>query len=337
MTRVLITGIAGHIGSKLAEHCLAAGDEVHGIDDLSCGYYESVPAGCTWWKQGCHPLPAESYDVVYHCAAYAAEVMSPHLRAFNYRNNVVETAHVVNHCVRTGARLVYFSSAAVYGERSLKLTGDVGDHGPPFSEDMIPVPHDPYGVAKLACEMDVRIAGEQHGLRWCVLRPHNVYGPGQSIWQRYRNVFGIWFSRLFQGLPIQVFGDGGQRRAFSYVDDVIPCVRRAGAGAADGEVVNLGGREPTVIWRAAEWFAETFGATVENLPARHEVTDVWTTTEKSERLLGYEERVGLMDGLERMHSWALDAWSRYPERRARPELEIELWEGMPQSWAEELR
>lgn len=330
---VLITGVAGHIGSRLARYALDRGSAVIGMDDLSCGYRESAPKEVEFHlRDCCERWPDLDVDVVFHCAAYAAEVMSPHVRAYNYYNNLVATARAVNFCVRRNARLVYFSSAAVYGAGFLSE--------PPFDERDICHPHDPYGVAKLAAERDVAIAGEQHGLEYVILRPHNVYGSGQSIWQRYRNVMGIWLARCFQGLPVTIFGDGEQRRAFSHVDDVIPCVWRAGTTkAAVGEIVNLGGAKPTRINELASLFCTMFGCGLERLPARHEVVDTWCTTEKSERLLGYRETVSLAAGVEEFHAWALEAWSKYLERRVAPRVGwgVELADGMPESWKEDLQ
>src|SRR5690606_11980832 len=120
----------------------------------------------------------ELYNIeyVYHFAAYAAEGLSPFIRQYNYTNNLVSTANIVNKCIEFSVkRLIFTSSMAVYGAGN-----------PPFNESDATAPIDPYGVAKLACEMDIRIAGDQHGLDWCIIRPHNVYGDNQNIWDRYR-------------------------------------------------------------------------------------------------------------------------------------------------------
>lgn len=106
---------------------------------------------------------ANKIEYVYHFAAYAAEGLSPFLRKFNYTNNLVATAGIINACIQYDVkRLVFTSSMAVYG---------MGN--PPFYEADIPCPADPYGVTKYACEMDLQIAGEQHNMDWCIIRPHN--------------------------------------------------------------------------------------------------------------------------------------------------------------------
>ena len=143
-------------------------------------------------------------DYVFHFAAYAAEGLSPFIRTYNYDNNLKATAAIVNECIKHDVkRLVFTSTLAVYGY----------GYGGIFDEKQTPKPIDPYGVAKYACEMDIQIAGEQHGLDWCIIRPHNVYGIKQNIWDKYRNVLGIWMYQHLNGEPMTIFGDGEIGRA----------------------------------------------------------------------------------------------------------------------------
>lgn len=90
-----------------------------------------------------------------------------------------------------------------------------GDQEPPFNEEMRPSPIDPYGVAKYGVEVDLELARKQFGLRYNIIRPHNVLGKYQNIWDRYRNVIGIFIRKTLNGQPILVYGDGEQTRAFS--------------------------------------------------------------------------------------------------------------------------
>ena len=113
---------------------------------------------------------------------------------------------------------------------------------PPFDEDLLPSPIDPYGIAKYACEMDVKIAGEQHELDWCIIRPHNFYGTNQNIWDKYRNVLGIWMYQIINDMQPTIFGDGEQRRAFSYVDDSLEPLWEASQNKnCSKQIINLGG------------------------------------------------------------------------------------------------
>lgn len=332
---VLITGVAGFIGSRFAGWLQDNVPDVRivGVDDLSCGYAENVPPGVEWHvmqlgvgdKHLLRLFASKHFDYVFHFAAYAAECLSPFIRRYNYQNNLVATAEIVNACIAAGTvkRLVFTSSIAVYGSGR-----------PPFREDHQSRPIDPYGVAKLACEQDIAIAGEQHGLDWCVLRPHNVYGPGQSIWQRYRNVFGLWMSRRLAGLPLQIYGDGLQQRAFSYIDDCLPVIWRAATEPAAGrQVFNIGGTEPTTIREAAELCRSVMGGgEVEHCEPRHEVRQAWADATKAVDLLGYVDRTPLYDGLRAMWEWAKPAWRMFPERRDSDRIEPEIQQGLYGYW-----
>jgi len=100
----------------------------------------------------------------------------------------------------------------------------------PMTEEMTPEPEDPYGVAKLAVEQDLKASHRMFGLDYTIFRPHNVYGERQNIGDRYRNVVGIFMNQLLQDQPMTVFGDGEQQRAFTHVDDVRPDRRVRGVG-----------------------------------------------------------------------------------------------------------
>ena len=175
------------------------------------------------------------FDYVFHFAAYAAEGLSPFIRQYNYQNNLVATSNIVNECIRHNVkRLIFTSTLAVYGH----------GYGGIFDESQLPSPIDPYGVAKCACEMDIQTAGEQHGLDWCIIRPHNVYGVKQNIWDKYRNVLGIWMYQYMNDQPMTIFGDGTQKRAFSCIDDILkPLWKSAIEPRASKEIINLGGVE----------------------------------------------------------------------------------------------
>ena len=215
---ILITGVAGLLGSRLADWILENDPDVTviGIDNLSGGYVENINSRVKFYKLD---LIRDSisdlfkkYDIdyVFHFAAYAAEGLSPFIRGFNYDNNLKSTARIVNQCIKHDVkRLIFTSTMAVYGHGENQA----------FDEKQTPCPIDPYGVAKYACEMDIKIAGEQHGLDWCIIRPHNVYGAKQNIWDKYRNVLGIWMYQKLSGKPMTIFGSGNQTRAFSYIDD----------------------------------------------------------------------------------------------------------------------
>ena len=304
---ILITGVAGLLGSRLADWTLKNHPEytIIGIDDLSGGYRENVND-----KVKFHPLNLitqektiqgifEYYkpDYVFHFAAYAAEGLSPFIRTYNYDNNLKATAIIVNECIKHDVkRLVFTSTLAVYGH----------GYGGIFEENQIPKPIDPYGVAKYACEMDIQIAGEQHNLDWCIIRPHNVYGIKQNIWDTYRNVLGIWMFQHMNGEPMTIFGDGNQTRAFSYIDDSLePLWKSAILPEASKQIINLGGIEEYSINHANKILKEVIGAgEVIYKEARHEVKHSIPTYQKSVDILGFEHKTNLKEGLTNMWEWA---------------------------------
>lgn len=331
MAVVLITGIAGHLGSRLAKWilCNVSGVNVLGVDDLSSGYRENIPSGVEWVEETLgndpHIEALRDLDYVFHFAAHAAEGRSPFIRCANYRNNLLATSQVVNHCIEHGVkRLVYTSSMAAYG-----------DAGAPFDESATCLPIDPYGNAKLAGERDIEIASEQHGLDYCIIRPHNIYGPYQDIWTPYRNVLGIWMARHLQGLPLRIYGDGLQQRAFSYIDDNLPCLWKAATEPqASRQIINLGGASPVTILEASRIVTDVMcGGNVIHEEPRHEVKEAWCTVQKSIDLLGYDETVGLRDGVRKMWMWARDAWKDYPQRRSRGNfVKNEIETGLYEFW-----
>jgi UDP-glucose 4-epimerase len=311
--KVLITGVAGLLGSRLAEYIInnIPNVEVIGIDDLSGGYRENVPKGVTLWQMDLvtHPIKNcfenHKFDYVFHFAAYAAEGLSPFIRQYNYENNLVATARIVNQCIKHNVkRLVFTSTLAVYGH----------GEGGLFDENQTPKPIDPYGVAKYACEMDIQIAGEQHGLDWCIIRPHNVYGIKQNIWDKYRNVLGIWMYQHLNGEPMTIFGDGEQTRAFSYIDDIVePLWNAAIRPEASKEIINLGGVEEWSINKANSLLRAIIGnGEVVYKEGRHEVKNSIPTHQKSVDILGFKHKTNLDEGL-----WDMWVWASHQPKRDR--------------------
>ena len=192
--------------------------------------------------------------------------------------------------------MIFTSSLAVYGH----------GFGGIFDEKQQQAPIDPYGVAKYACEMDIQIAGEQHGLDWCIIRPHNVYGIKQNIWDKYRNVLGIWMYQHLNGLDMTIFGDGQQTRAFSFIDDSLePLWNAAIKPEASKEIINLGGIEEISIKKASNILREVIGGgNVIHLEPRHEVKHSIPTYQKSIDILGFKHKTNLEEGLMRMWDWA---------------------------------
>jgi UDP-glucose 4-epimerase len=328
MKSVVITGVAGLLGSRLAKWIVENKPEykVIGIDNLSGGYEEHIDSRVIFYKADLASddlngiFSSHQVEYVYHFSAYAAEGLSPFIRRYNYTNNVVATANVINACITHDVkRIVFTSSMAVYGEGK-----------PPFNENDLPKPVDPYGIAKYACEMDVQVAGEQHGLDWCIIRPHNVYGCNQNIWDRYRNVLGIWIYQKLNDQPITIYGDGSQKRSFSYIDDcLLPLWNAAEAPQASKQIINLGSKKEYSILSAAGILQEIVGGSeIRFLDKRHEVHVAYSTHEKSEILLGYKDITELPKGLATMWEWA----QKQPKRNQFVWPKYELEKGLYQFW-----
>ena len=326
---VIITGVAGLLGSNLADYILRRFPEytVVGIDNLFGGLQENVNSlkenhkNFIFIKSDVEDVKLmeifEKYrpTYVFHLAAYAAEGLSPFIRRFNWSNNSISTANIINCCIEYDVkRLVYTSSMSVYGD---------GVKGEVFTEDLIPHPLDPYAISKYACELDIQSAGLQHGLDWCIIRPHNVYGIGQNIFDRYRNVLGIWMYQHLNGEPLTVYGSGEQTRAFSYIDDTTPCLWAAATyKEASKQIINVGGTKACTINEAKEMMLEVFGwnAEVVYKEARYEVKHAVPSYQKSIDLLDYADNHGLEVGLRKMWNWAKTLKMR--ERFKWPEYEI---------------
>ena len=322
---ILITGVAGLLGSNLADWITGFDlGTVVGIDDLSGGYRDHVNDSVHFYDYNILNDDIEKlfqtydFDIVFHFAAYAAEGLSPFVRQFNYKNNLVTTSKLVTLSIKYGiSRLVFTSSMAVYGNNTV-----------PYKELYALQPIDPYGIAKMACERDIQIAGDQHGLDWCIIRPHNVYGEKQNIWDRYRNVLGIWMNKHLNGEPITIFGDGTQRRAFSYIGDSVEPLWKAGVDErASKQIINLGGITNVSIKEAADTLIEVMGGgKIVELEPRHEVHSAYSTYRKSVELLDFEHKTNLKEGLTKMWEWAQQQPKREQFKWKEYELDVGLYE-----------
>ncbi len=327
----LVTGAAGFIGSHVARRLLERGHRVVAMDDLSGGFTENVPRGASFVQGSIldHALvdrlfAEHRFEYVFHLAAYAAEGLSHFIKRFNYSNNLIGSVNLINASVNTGTVkcFVFTSSIAVYGRNQA-----------PMTEDATPMPEDPYGIAKFAVELDLKEAHEMFGLPYIVFRPHNVYGESQNIGDPYRNVIGIFMNQILQGLPMTVFGDGNQTRAFSYIDDVAPVIAQAiERPEALNEVFNVGADTPYSVLTLAESVAKAMGVKpqVRHLPARNEVVHAFSSHEKVRRHFGGLCRnVPLDEGLARMAAWVKETGAR----SGKPFEGIEVPRNLPPSWA----
>jgi UDP-glucose 4-epimerase len=316
------------MGSHVAKTLLTSGHDVVVLDDLTGGYVDNVPDGAEFVNGSAVDFELleglfdkHRFDYVFHLAAYAAEGLSHHIRRFNYENNVVASAGLISLSLRHDIkRFVFTSSIAVYGEAEL-----------PMSEDMPMKPIDPYGIAKMAVEMDLESARRYFGLDYTIFRPHNVYGENQNTADRYRNVVGIFMNQIMKAEPMTIFGDGTQTRAFSYIGNVAPVIAQSIAVAESAnEVFNIGADQPHTVLKLANVIARAFGVEpdIEFLPERPEVLHAYSSHEKLREVFATTESTTLEMGIGAMADWAKDVGPR----ASTPFSNIEVWKSLPASW-----
>ena len=230
---------------------------------------------------------------------------------------------------------VFTSSIAVYGsifDDQLKVADSKAESSP-VAEDIKPAPEDPYGISKYAFELDLKAAHELFGIDFVIFRPHNVYGPHQNMFDKYRNVVGIFINQIFHDRPLTVFGDGEQTRAFSYISDVAPVIADGPLVAkARNEIFNVGADTPYTVNVLSDEIKDALGKPdhpIKKEPARLEVVNAVSNHDKVKAYFGVPEAVSLKDGLAKTITWYKDQGSMFKP----VEFEsVEIIENMPPSW-----
>jgi len=329
MPNVLVTGGAGFIGSHVAEHLLRNGYSVTVLDDLSGGFIENLVEGINFVPGSINHadlvnslFEEQSFEYVFHLAAYAAEGLSHFIKRFNYNNNLIGSVNLINASVKHDVRcFVFTSSIAVYGT-SPEL---------PMTEETPPYPEDSYGIAKLAVEQELRVCNEMFGLDYIIFRPHNVYGERQNIGDKYRNVVGIFMNQILQGKPMTLFGDGSQMRAFSYIDDIAPIIAESiTVREAYNQIFNVGADTPYSVNELAQHIAKAMGvrAAVIHLPPRNEVQNAYSSHVKVRQVFGERKLVSLEEGLARMSAWV----KQHGARTSQKFQDVEITKNFPKAW-----
>lgn len=330
----LVTGVAGLLGSHLARSLIEEGNYVIGVDNLIGGYQDNIPAGCEFHKldlmefSRLDSLFTRDIDVVVHAACTAHEGLSVFSPALISRNTSQITLNILSKSIQRGVkRFVFMSSMARYG---------VGR--PPFREFHFPEPVDPYGIAKVAAESAIRNLCQTHGTEFVILVPHNIIGPGQRYDDPFRNVASIMTNRMLQGLQPIIYGDGKQRRCFSFISDVVnPLKKAAVASEVAGKTINIGPDEETInINELAQILGEIIGFKVDPIyvPDRPREVNVATcSSDLARELLNYRTEVNLTDGLSELVNYIRD-------RGPLPfdySLDIEIINELtPQTWVKKL-
>ena len=304
MGLVVITGVAGFLGSHLAEAYLAKGWQVRGIDNLLGGSLDNVPNGVEFHNLDLDDLEAilpvfVGADLVIHAACTAYEGLSVFSPALVVRNTVQISVNAMTASIRANVpKFVFMSSMARYGDN----WGDV------FDESLEPKPQDPYGIAKLSAEKLLQNLAEVHDVDLVILVPHNIVGARQKFDDPFRNVASIMTNRMLQGKQPIIYGDGSQQRCFSFIQDVIaPIMTACDSPEAVGEVINVGPDEsPITILNLAERLAAVIGFELQPtfMPGRpQEVPIALCSSDKARQLLGYKTTVSLDQGLQDLVDW----------------------------------
>lgn len=324
----LVTGGAGFIGSHVSRHLLDLKHQVIIIDDLSGGFKENIPEGAIFIEGSITDTQLidriftdYKFDYVYHLAAYAAEGLSHFIRKYNYENNLIGSINLINASVNHDIKcFIFTSSIAVYGTQQL-----------PLKETQKPQPEDPYGIAKYAVEQDLENAHKMFGLDYVIFRPHNVYGPGQNIGDKYRNVVGIFMNQLLKGETLTIFGDGQQTRAFTYIDDVAPYIASCYAFAkAKNQIFNLGADTQNTVSELAEKVSKAMQvkSVVKHLDQRKEVVHAYSDHTQFKAVFNPKPTTSLAEGLAKTAAWV----KQHGAQESSTFENIEIKKNLPKSW-----
>jgi UDP-glucose 4-epimerase len=299
------------MGSHLVDELERTGHDVWGVDDLSGGYLRNVRNKKKFIKLDLRDRRKTAAvvekimpTIVFHLAADATEGRSHFTPHSAVDRNFVAYMNILVPAIKHGMKkMVLTSSMSVYGAQQ-----------PPFHEAMPTLPEDTYAVSKSSMEAVTRIKSKVFGFDYVIIRPHNVFGPRQNIADPYRNVIGIFLNRLLHGKHFFVYGDGEQKRAFSYISDSVPpMVTAAFSDRCNGEIINVGGEEVVTLNEIASIVLEEFFGK-KGIPKRYEpkhtdarpqeVKFAFSDHAKARELIGFRPKVSIREGLREMIAWA---------------------------------
>ena len=327
--RIFVTGVAGFLGSHLAEKLVKLGHEVIGMDNMIGGYEDNVPKNIKFHKGDCCDFEKvqavmRDVDVVYHCAATAHEglsVFSPfEITKNNYLASVAIFSAAVNQKVK---RIIFCSSMARYGGQQT-----------PFSEEMKPAPVDPYAISKVASEEVLKNLCELNNIEWVIAVPHNIIGPRQKYDDPFRNVVSIMINRMMQGKAPIIYGDGNQTRCFSYIDDCLSClIPMLDQKDLNKQTINIGPDEEFVtINKIAEICSNLTGVNLRPIHKKdrpQEVKHATCSADKARSLLNYKTTVSLQDGIKKTFEYIKQRGTRPFDYNINIEIDNEL---TPSTW-----
>ncbi len=340
--RILVTGGAGFMGSHLVELLVKdSNNDVYVVDDLSGGYIENVNKKAHFTKLDLRDRrKSEEYiskvnpELLYYLAADASEGRSQFTPISSTERNYLAYMYTLVPSIKYGLKkVVLTSSMSVYGNQN-----------PPFSEDMSKRPEDIYGIAKASMEDATEILAKVHDFNYVIVRPHNVYGPKQNLADPYRNVIAIFINCILNNKNFYIYGEGKQKRAFTYIDDFTPYFAKTGFDdSCNSEVINIGPSEEYTINQLAKLVLDEFfpdGGIPDNMKPKYlplrpqEVMEAYCTNDKASKLLGYKTNTALPEGVKKFIQWAK---KKGPQefRYLKDGVELKT-KDLPKTWSEKL-
>ena len=298
---IFITGIAGFLGSNLADYYVNKNYKVSGCDNLVGGDRDFVNPKAIFYQGDCEDLDfmtratKDKVNVLCHAAAYAHEGLSSVSPTLICSNNVTGSTSVFTAAIRNKVkRIVYCSSMARYGD--IKV---------PFREDDKINPVDPYGVSKVAAERILEILCNTHDVEYNIAVPHNIIGPKQKYDDPYRNVVSIMINLMLQKRKPIIYGDGNQRRCFSDIDDCLYCLDKLITDKKIvSQVVNIGPDEEYISIN--QLFEKLSNKLKFNKGAKYfedrpnEVRQATCSSDKARKILNYKTSVKLDDSIDKV-------------------------------------
>ena len=298
---IFITGIAGFLGSNLADFYIRKGYKVSGCDNLVGGDLENIPSEVKFFQGNCEDLDfmtqatKDKVDVVCHAAAYAHEGLSSVSPTLICSNNVTGSTSVFTAAIRNKVkRIVFCSSMARYGNINI-----------PFRENDVLNPVDPYGVSKVAAERILEILCKTHGVEFNIAVPHNIIGPKQKYDDPYRNVVSIMINLMLQNRQPIIYGDGNQKRCFSDIEDCLFCLDKLITDKnIVSQTVNIGPDEEFITIN--ELFEKISNKLKYNkLPNYHEdrpneVKHATCSSDKARKMLNYKTTITLDKSIDKL-------------------------------------
>jgi len=327
--KILVTGAAGFLGSHLAEKLSEMNHEVIGVDNMIGGYEDNIPKNISFFNLDCCDLNKmnevmKGVVVVYHCAATAHEglsVFSPvEITKNNYMASISVFTAAISHKVK---RIIFSSSMARYGDQQT-----------PFTEDMNPKPIDPYAISKVASENVLMNLCDLNNIEWVIAVPHNIIGPRQKYDDPFRNVVSIMINRMLRNKAPIIYGDGEQKRCFSYIDDCLSCMLpMLDQKNLNKQIINIGPDDEFVtINKIAEICSNVTGSNLKPIYKKdrpREVKHASCSADKARKLLNYKTKTDLENGIKKTYEYIKKRGPKAFDYHINIEINNEL---TPETW-----